>query len=237
MAFVISVGAFLVAYNTVINLRPLPRWTYVPLNLAVTGLLVAGARLTGHTWQALGFDWDGLFAGLGWGVVAAVIVAAGVAGGSWLATIVPPLRALLTDRRAADLSPARLAYDTLLRIPLGTAACEEALFRGLLFAALLDVGSVTRAVVVSSALFGLWHVGPTLRALRENDTALATGRRALVVIGAVLSTAVGGVVFALLRLASGSLAAPVLVHWAINASGLLTAHAYQSAEAPHPQRT
>ncbi|MDQ4130096.1 MAG: CPBP family intramembrane metalloprotease [Actinomycetota bacterium] len=232
MAFVIAVGAFLVAYNTVVNLRPLPRWTYVPVNLAVAAILVGAARLQGETWQELGLGLSGLAAGIGWGLGPSVVVVAGMVGARWLARALPALRVLLRDRRAADLSTARLAYDTLVRIPLGTAFCEEVLFRGVLLAAMLDVGSLAQAVVASSALFGLWHIGPTLRALREND---AAARRTPVVLAAVVGTAVGGVGFALLRVGSGSLAAPVLVHWAINASGLLAAHAYQSAEAQHPQ--
>lgn len=235
MAYVVGVGAFLVAYNTVVNLRPLPRWTYVPANLALTAVLV---QWSGQTSRELGLDPSRLVAGLGWGLGAVGIVAIGMAGARWLANAVPPLRGLLRDRRAAGLSPARLAYDILLRIPLGTAVCEEVLFRGVLFAALLDAGNtVTGAVVVSSTLFGLWHVGPTLGALRENE---ASDQRTLVVTGAVVATTIGGVVFSLLRLASGSLTTPVLVHWGINASGLLAAHAYQrtgrSAEAQHPQR-
>ncbi|MDQ4130272.1 MAG: CPBP family intramembrane metalloprotease [Actinomycetota bacterium] len=234
MLFVVAVAAFLVAYNTVVNLRPLPRWTYLPLNLAVAAIFVGAARLQGETWQELGLGLSGLAAGIGWGLGASVVVAAGMVGARWLTGVVPGLRALLRDRRAADLPPRRLAYDTLVRIPLGTAVCEEVLFRGVLLAAMLGVASLAQAVVASSALFGLWHIGPTLRALREND---AAARRTPVVVAAVVITALGGVGFALLRVVSGSLAAPVLVHWAINASGLLAAHTYQSAEAQHPQRT
>lgn len=223
MALVLTVGAFLVVWNTAVNLRPLPRWTYVPLNLTVAAILVAAARLTGQTWEELALE---PFEGLGWGLLSVVIVAAVMAAARSVAVVVAPLRTLLKDRRAADLSPTRLAYDTLVRIPLGTALCEEVLFRGVLFAALLDVAPPTAAVAVSSVLFGLWHVGPTLAALRENEAALAAGQRLLVVIGAVVATTLGGVVFSLLRLGTGSLTTPVLTHWAINATALLTARSY-----------
>ncbi len=227
MAFAVGVGAFLVAYNTALNLRPLPRWTYVPVNLTVAAVLVGGARLSGLTWQELGFDLGRVVVGLILGLGAVVIVAGAVAGAPGLATVVPPLRRLLTDRRAAGLSGARLAYDTLVRVPLGTAVCEEVFFRGVLLAAMLDMGSTTTAVVVSSTLFGLWHVGPTLAALRDNDAALAAAQRTLAVAGAVGATTTAGVAFCLLRLVSGSLSAPVLAHWACNAFALLAAHRYQ----------
>ncbi len=226
MALVLGLGALLVAWNTAVNLRPLPRWTYVPLNLTVAAILVAAARLTGQTWEELALDPSGLVAGLGWGLVAVVMVAAGMAAARSVAVVVAPLRALLKDRRAADLSPTRLAYDTLVRIPLGTAVGEEVLFRGVLFAALLDVAPVMAAVAGSSVLFGLWHVGPTLAALRENEAAFSLGQRVLVVIGAVVATTAGGVVFSLLRLGTGSLTTPVFTHWAINGTALFAAHSY-----------
>ncbi len=227
MAFTVGVAAFLVAFNTVLNLRPLPRWTYVPINLTVAAVLVWGARLSGLTWQELGFDPGRVVTGLVLGLAVVVMVAGAVAGAPSLAQVVPPLRRLLTDRRATGLSGTRLAYDTLVRVPLGTAVCEEVFFRGVLFAAMLDTGSVTGAVVVSSTLFGLWHVGPTLATLRENDSALAAAQRTLAVAGAVGATTIGGVAFCLLRLISGSLSTPVLAHWACNAFALLAAHRYQ----------
>lgn len=237
MVFVLGVGAFLVAYNTIVNLRPLPRWTYLPVNLAVAAALVTAARVSGQTWEDLGLGASGLAAGIGWGLGLAVVVAAGMVGARWLASVVPALRALLGDRRAADLSPGRLAYDTLVRIPLGTAVCEEVFFRGVLFAGLLDVTSVGGAVIVSSILFGLWHVGPTLAALAENDTELSRARCTLVVSGAVAATTVGGIAFSVLRLASGSLSTPVVAHWACNAVGLLTAHRYQLTAGAAPAAT
>ncbi|MDQ3931950.1 MAG: CPBP family intramembrane metalloprotease [Actinomycetota bacterium] len=226
MAFVVGAGTLLVAYNTVLNLRPLPRWTYVPLNLTVAAALVAVARLSGLTWRELGLDSGRLVAGLTVGLWAVVVVALVVAAAGWLAGVVPGLRRLLSDRRAADLSRARIAYETLVRIPLGTAVCEEVFFRGVLLAAVLDLDSVTSAVLVSSVLFGAWHVGPTLAALRENEVALPAAQRTLAVAGAVGATTIAGVVFCLLRLVAGSLSAAVLAHWACNGFALLAAHAH-----------
>jgi membrane protease YdiL (CAAX protease family) len=44
------------------------------------------------------------------------------------------------------------------------------------------------------------------------------------VVGTVLLTTVAGAVFCWLRVRSGSLLAPVLLHWALNGLGLLAVH-------------
>jgi membrane protease YdiL (CAAX protease family) len=53
--------------------------------------------------------------------------------------------------------------------------------------------------------------------------------RALGVAAAVAGTAVAGLVFCWLRLRSGSLLAPALVHWALNGLGYLLAFLVLSA--------
>ena len=84
-----------------------------------------------------------------------------------------------------------------------------------------------RGVLVVSALFGLWHVQPTLATMTDNPAVSgASGsadRRLLVVVGAVAVTFVAGLVFAWLRLRSRSLLAPVLAHVATNGFGLAVA--------------
>ena len=51
------------------------------------------------------------------------------------------------------------------------------------------------------------------------------GRRAQLtgIVGSVITTAIGGVVFSLLRIGSGSLFAPMGFHWATNGWGYLFA--------------
>ena len=72
---------------------------------------------------------------------------------------------------------------------------------------------------------GIWHVRPTLDGLAVNGLArgpVATG--AAVLLGC-LGTAAAGVLFTALRLRSGSLLAPVLLHLATNSAGLGAAEA------------
>ena len=67
------------------------------------------------------------------------------------------------------------------------------------------------ALLVGAALFGLWHLTPTLTgALDAGDPALG------VTVGTVAATTVAGIGFGWLRVRSGSLLAPILAHIATN---------------------
>lgn len=201
---------------------------YVLRNLAMTVLLVWGTSRTVLTPAELGLAREALVDGWRWGRLLVIAAAVSVALGAGLADRLRPVAALLADRRAA-LPFQALVTTVLVRIPLGTALFEEVLFRGVLLGLLLQRGSVLFAVGWSSVAFGLWHVAPTVVALRENGVAPRSpaGRRA--VLGAVLITTVAGVGFAAVTVASGSLLAPFLAHWAINAFGLLAAATSQAS--------
>jgi uncharacterized protein len=221
MVLAVGLAVGLVGWSLVANLAigdPL----YTSRNLVLTVLLLLLARRAALDPGALGLARGTAVRGLGWGAAATVVVAAVVAVGTALADVVGPVATLLGDRRAA-LPPSELAFDTLVRIPFGTALFEEVAFRGVLLAALLRVTSTAWAVGWSSLAFGLWHVAPTIVALRLNDVDPAGSAVLAAVVGAVVVTAIGGVVFCWLRLVSGSLLAPILAHWATNAFGLLAA--------------
>jgi len=79
-------------------------------------------------------------------------------------------------------------------------------------------------------VFGVWHIRPTLQALRANGLAGTRGRAVAGVAAAVATTTAGGVVFSWLREGSGSLAAPILLHVATNSGGLITALAVAAAD-------
>ncbi|NKW63977.1 CPBP family intramembrane metalloprotease, partial [Rhodococcus hoagii] len=79
-----------------------------------------------------------------------------------------------------------------------------------------------------SLLFGLWHIASSL--------GLTTGNRGLTgilggglmgqilgIAGAVAATAAAGFVFTWLRSRSGSLLAPIALHWSLNGIGALAA--------------
>lgn len=207
--------AVVAAWNPVVNLVLPPAW-YVPANLAVAAGLVAVARFSGATPTELGLRPDRVRAGLRLGLAVAAVVAAGILVG----LAVPGLRRFFADQRLADVSTAGLAYQALVRIPLGTVVLEEVAFRGVLLGLL---GPGRPGVATSSALFGLWHVLPTLEALGANDLAGSPAARTAAVVGAVALTGAAGVIFCGLRLRSGSVVAPAVVHMATNSLGALAA--------------
>ncbi len=218
MAFVAALALFLAAWNNLANLHPgFARW-YAVVNVAVTLALLAVGRAIGVSWTAVGLAADRLEEGLlgGGAVAAAVALAYG------LALAVPRLRPLLHDARVAGLAPRTVAFGALVRIPLGTVVLEEVAFRGLLLAAWTQVQPVPAAVLGSSVVFGVWHVVPTLALLDANGVR-GGRRRALATALAVLATAAAGVGLCALRLVTGSLLAPVLVHLATNSLGLVAA--------------
>jgi membrane protease YdiL (CAAX protease family) len=100
----------------------------------------------------------------------------------------------------------------LVIIPLGTALFEETIFRGVLLGVLMRATARRAAVITSAVLFGLWHVPAALSDAQGESAAATVG----ILAGTIAVTTVAGVLFAWLRLRSGSLAAPVLAHIATN---------------------
>ncbi len=205
--------------NLVVPRLPDHTGSYVGANLAAAGATLAAARWAGLTWAEIGLARGSLTAGLRWGGSCAAPVAAGYG----IAVAVPALRPLLRDARIAAMDGVQLAHQALVRVPFGTVLWEEVAFRGVLLAAGARVLSLPAATAVSSAVFGIWHIRPTLDALAAND--LAGGRTATgaAVVLACLGTAAAGVAFTLLRLRSGSLLAPALLHVVTNSLGSLAA--------------
>jgi uncharacterized protein len=219
----VGLGAVLLVWSVVANLGLGERW-YVTRNLILLAALLWSARATGLSASELGLAPDRLVRGVWWGIAAAGVVAAVLAAALVVRDQVGPVAALLGDQRAA-LPADQLAYQAGFRIPVGTALFEEVAFRGVLLAVLARSLRPWGAVAVSSALFGFWHVAPTIVALRINAVPAASPEGIATIAGAVVVTSIAGVLFCWLRLRSGSLAAPILAHWATNALGLLAAAA------------
>jgi membrane protease YdiL (CAAX protease family) len=146
--------------------------------------------------------WAGLRLGSAAGAVAAIAIAA--------TTRVPQVRLSMSVREL----PASIPCWLLLRIPIGTVWAEEAAFR----AALATAGSAafgrTGGQLLQAATFGLFHIAD----------ARATGEP---LAGTVMVTGVAGWLFGWLTERSGSLAAPLLTHLAINEAGAVAALAVQ----------
>lgn len=210
--------ALLAAHNVAVN-ELAPDVAYVPLNLTTTGVLLGITRAELAGLAPAGLRRGALPAGARVGGRLAMLVTAGIAA----AALAPQTRSWFEDERVAGLGAAGVAFQVLVRIPLGTVVLEEVAFRGVLPALLERRVGPRGAVAASAALFGLWHVLPTLSALETNDLASGAGRRALLVGGAVVGTGLGGAALSWLRRRADSLAAPALVHWAANAAATLAA--------------
>ncbi|WP_189867269.1 CPBP family intramembrane glutamic endopeptidase [Streptomyces poonensis] len=194
----------------------------VPAAVVAGGLLPAVLFCAGGTWADAGLDPAALGRGARWAMVLIALVTVVYAAGM----LVPLTRALFADDRYSELTGGQVALRVLLTVPLGTVLLEEVAFRGVLYGLVRRARGAVWATAVSSALFGLWHILPSL-GLAAAKPALAPvfGDSALGVVTAVAATVVfttgAGVLFCELRRRSGSLLAPMGLHWAVNALGYL----------------
>jgi uncharacterized protein len=202
----------LLAVSNVVSNRLWPQG-YLAWNLAMTGVLLLVARAAGLTAADLGLGGDRLRRGLLLGAIAAGAV--GLAYAAALA--MPSTRTAFVDARGATPLAAVL-FVALVRIPLGTVLMEELAFRGVLPA--LVGGGWWRATLVSSGLFGLWHVLPAMGSPGAVTGALGP---AGAVLGTVAFTAAAGVLFRAWQRWSGHLVTPMLLHAATNSLGALVA--------------
>lgn len=217
--FLAGVVGGLVVWNNVVH--PLvpgsEGGTYIPLNLTATGALLGASLREGLSTDALGLAPRRGLAGVRLGAAAAAAVGAGLAVG----VAVPRLRTFLRDERIRGLEPDAVAERMLFRIPLGTVLLEEVAFRGVLYGALRSRWGPVAAAVGSSAIFGLWHIRPTLQTLETNGRMASASHWRAAVAAAVGTTAAAGLLFCWLRERSGSLVAPAMMHVATNSLGTL----------------
>jgi membrane protease YdiL (CAAX protease family) len=223
---VAAMGAVL-AYGASHN-RLVPGVARMPANLIAASVATGAVHLAGASWNDLGLapsDWR---RGVCIGVAAAVPIVACTAA---LAGT-PATRAHFHDPRVID-SP-HPVFEAALRIPIGTALCEELIFRSALPALLERNGSTRRAVALSSITFGLWHIFPAFDAQRAaEDSEHAPSVPPLLSLAAtVAATTMAGTAFAWLRRRSGSVLAPVIAHGAINASAFVAARLLHARSQP-----
>ncbi|MBK9179137.1 MAG: CPBP family intramembrane metalloprotease [Acidimicrobiales bacterium] len=217
----------LLAVSNVMTNRVLPGAVYVPWNLAVAAALLWLALGPGRlTPPEVGVDPRDARSGVRWGLAAAGLVLAVYLIGAAL----PATRGLFEDERIGERGAWEAAFQTLVRIPLGTVVMEEIAFRGVLLGLVARRSGLVRGVVWSSLLFGVWHVLPSIGiedvnpVLRDvfGDSPVAA---VLAVALAVVGTGLAGLVFVFLRLRSRSLLAPILLHTAVNSLAFATAWA------------
>ncbi|MFB7178419.1 lysostaphin resistance A-like protein [Streptomyces sp. NPDC056257] len=212
--------AVLVAANLAVH-----HWPGLPglvTAVVVSALLLGVLFGAGGTLADAGLAPGTLARGARWalaliGLVAVVYLAA---------ALLPATRTTFEDRRYAGMTGSGLLLRVFLLVPVGTVLVEEIAFRGVLYGLVCRARGAVWATAVSSLLFGLWHVLPSLHlatakpALTRVFGDSAPGA-ALAVLCAVLFTAAAGVLLCELRRRSGSLLAPMGLHWAVNALGYL----------------
>lgn len=192
--------------------------------VGAAGLALA-ARRAGLSWAELGLGAGTWRRGLAWALAAIGAVAVVYAIG----TALPLTRGAFRDTRY-HLSLGNTLLTAFVLIPLGTVLFEEVAFRGVLWGLLRRARGSWTATIVSSALFGLWHVLPSLHLASDNQAVggtvgTSTSGTVLSVLATVLFTGLSGVVFCELRRRSGNLLAPAGLHWATNGLAVLASAA------------
>lgn len=193
----------------------------VPVGVAC---LVVMAKVRGMTLADLGLGHGTRRKGLYYGLGAAALVLGVVA----VAVALPVTRGFFFNESYASLRTALLA--ALIIIPLQTVLPEELAFRGVLHGTLHRMGGTKTVFIGGSVLFGLWHVASSLSLTATNVglTALLGSGSAAQWAGvglAVAATAGAGAGLTWLRHRTGSVLAPIGLHWALNAVGALAAAA------------
>jgi membrane protease YdiL (CAAX protease family) len=171
----------------------------VVVNLVLVGVVVAAGRRRGLRAHELGFQVTGRGLAIAGGatVVAAAVVAVANAVGA------------LSNATVGELTRGQAWFRLLVGIPIGTAVCEEVIFRGAFLAGFDRCTTRRRSVLITSAAFGLWHVAA--EAARTGSLGIA------VLPGVVATAAASALVLCPLRRWSGDLLAPIAVHAVVNA--------------------
>jgi CAAX protease family protein len=212
LATAIPLIIYAVAFQTIVYLllpiRFRPTWAPLATSSVGAAVVVVAALWFGPTTIGLAGPDGGLLAS--WG--SATLVAMCTVGVVMMSR--PQLRGHLADPRMGAMSSRTAAAHILVRIPLITVVIEEAVFRGVLHAALIAVYPEPMALWGGAVLFGLWHIGPGL------DQAHANERRSMArfvhVAITVAATTAAGAFLVWLRIETGSIWVPVAVHAGVN---------------------
>lgn len=208
-----EVAGILAAGNLATGLSWLARY---PINSGPFAVTLA-AGLGGYVWLRRSQDQRRELLCAAWPLRQGSVFLA-VAGG--LALAVPSLlglwvaatRGQMPTSDIQQLSGSGLAVRLMVEIPLLTALPEELTFREHLYPRLL-AASPARTALRNAAIFTLWHPVVAWR------TVLQSGypRRPLVLAGAYLGALAGifagGLVFAVVRMKTGSFVYSALAHW------------------------
>ena len=199
-------------------------WANIVVVPAGALALVALMRSRGLGWGEIGLGRQHWRSGARYALTAVAVVGSVIAIGAAL----PWTRPMFLNNHYATISGALLA--SMIIIPLQTVIPEELAFRGVLHGTLDRAWGFRGVATLGSVLFGFWHIASSFGLTSGNigfTRILGTGFGAMIagVVGAVIATGAAGFVFTWLRRRSGSLLAPIALHWSLNGMGALAAAA------------
>lgn len=209
----------LIAIN-IVNNRVAPQTHYLLWSFVGSVILLAIGLLDGSNFTDMGLGFDYLLPGLIWAVASITLITLVY----FISSIFKKTREAFADQRIGAMSGGRLAFQALVEVPFGTVLFEEIAFRAVLFSMLARRFGVIPAIIISSIIFGLWHILPSIGTHVNNPalgSVVGSGRRGaiLAVVASVVTTTFAGILFTVMRIASGSVIAPMGFHWATNGLG------------------
>ncbi|MDO8732418.1 MAG: CPBP family intramembrane metalloprotease [Actinomycetota bacterium] len=210
----------LLVFLNIVNNRVAPQTQYLLWAFGCAVVLIAIGLLDGCSWTDMGLGRLYLLSGVFWGGLCIVLIALVY----FIGSLMRRTRTAFHDERMSGLSASGVLFQALVEVPLGTVLLEEIAFRSVLFAMLARRFGLIWAIVLSCIAFGLWHVLPSIGTHEQNPalgSVVGEGRRGnvLAVLFSVVGTALSAVVFIFLRLLSGSVLAPMGLHWGTNGLG------------------
>ena len=187
----------------------IPSHLHFATNTAMIGVMSSIAVSASLDIDEIGLGRAKWLSGLRWGTAVAGVIGAVVAVAGLLG--VDPTNSM--GERAA-VGGREMLFQVFIEIPIATVLFEELAFRGVIASLLERLTSPRRALLVSSLLFGAWHVSPS-----SFTSWSGVGGE----LSTLAATAVAGVGFHLLKRKSGSLVAPMLAHWGTNGVAFIVA--------------
>jgi membrane protease YdiL (CAAX protease family) len=211
-------------YANIISNLVLDEAWHIPFQLGILGIAILIATRAGTTWTSMGLRKDRAKRGFIVGGAIIGLITIGFAIAIAAAAIFPDLRTLFDNSEVIENTTGWVLFQSFVRIPIATAFYEEVLFRGVIFGMLTRRHSPLLAALITSLLFGLWHIAPTIadppNAQLDPQGLIDIGKLAAL---AVVGTAPAGFAFLWVRLRANSVWASVLAHIGTNSVGMLAA--------------
>lgn len=200
----------------------------VPAALTIAAILVTAmivwSRRCHLTLEELGLTRHGAARGAAIGLLVAAVVAAGAVV---IVRIGPLTDGPVQYEPFASMPAADAIMRALVWVPLATVLPEELSFRGVLLALLRRRYVDTQAALLSAIPFALWHGLIIVHTVGETTLARTTWGWTLGILAGAVVVALGGWLFAYLRIRTGTLFAPLICHWAFNGAVLLGLYVLQ----------